>query len=269
MKTVNCPSFSQKVKSELSKIRESGKEYKNALTHGISYGEEDVGGAESLIPDGILADDELGGIFLRGVFQVCGSISDPNKEYHLELVPPNNEKCGELLEFINARGLNIKSSRRKNAGSSQTFLYCKECEQIADFLTCIGATKHSMELMNVIIYKGIRNNVNRAVNCVSANIDKTARASGKQIQDIEYIFQIEAESGKTILPQHLREVAQARLRNVEMSLSEIAESLCARGASGTSSAFISKSGVNHRLKRISGIASKLREEHPQVPEVSK
>ncbi|MCL1789034.1 MAG: DNA-binding protein WhiA [Oscillospiraceae bacterium] len=238
--------FSQRVKAELVKIRETGKEYKDALGYGLSYGVKDAGEAESLIIDRILGgNEEIGGIFMRGVFISCGSVSDPNKEYHLELIPPNQAKCGELIEFMSTRGLHMKKSERK----SQSFLYCKECEQITDFLTYIGAVKNSMELMNVIILKEIRNNVNRAVNCESANISKTARAAGNHIRDIEYILDFEAKSEKMFLSDGLRKVAVIRRENVGMSLSEIGEELTPP---------ISKSGVNHRLKKISEIAEKIR-----------
>ncbi|MCL1903759.1 MAG: DNA-binding protein WhiA [Oscillospiraceae bacterium] len=238
--------FSQKVKAELTKIRETGKEYKGALSYGLSYGVKNAGEAESLIIDRILGgNDEIGGIFMRGVYLSCGSVSDPNKEYHLELVPPNKEKCSELLEFITARGLNMKSSERKE----QPFLYCKECEQITDFLTYIGAVKNAMELMNVIILKEIRNNVNRAVNCESANIGKTARAAGNHIRDIEYILDTETKSGEMLLSDALRAVAFIRLKNVGMSLIEIGEELDPP---------ISKSGVNHRLKKIGELAENIR-----------
>ncbi|MCL2071334.1 MAG: DNA-binding protein WhiA [Oscillospiraceae bacterium] len=243
--------FSQRVKSELSKIRETGKEYKEAFAYGLSYGIKNVGAAGSLIADRILGgNEEIGGIFLRGVFINCGSISDPIKDYHLELIPPNKEKCDELLEFITGRGLNMKQSERIKERKNQSFIYCKECEQIADFLTYIGAVKHSMELMNVIILKELRNNVNRKVNCEAANIDRTARAAGKQIRDIEYIFALESKSKKSFLPDVLREVAVVRRNNIGMSLSEIGQELDPP---------ISKSGVNHRLRKISDIATNLRE----------
>jgi hypothetical protein len=235
--------FSQKVKNELNKIRETGKDYKQALQQGIDYGREDNAGSAGLIPDSIYGgDEELGGIFLRGVFISCGSVTDPSKDYHLELVPPNSGKCSELLDFMNECGLAMKKSIRK----SQSFVYCKGSERIIDFLTFIGATKHSMELMNVMIYKEIRNNVNRAVNCEAANIDKTTRAAGKQISDIEYIF---AEKGEKFLKEQLREVALVRRSNPDMSLYEVGMALKIP---------ISKSGVNHRLRKISQIAEELR-----------
>jgi hypothetical protein len=236
--------FSKKVKTELSKIRETGKDYKKALAYGSSYGSTDTGGgAESLIADSILSGGEdIGGIFLRGVFLSCGSVTDPNKDYHLELVPPSKEKCMELLEFMSDRGLKMKLSERK----SQSFLYCKGNEQIADFLTYIGAARYSMELMNVMILKEIRNNVNRAVNCESANIDKITRAALKQKSDIEYIFK---QKGEDFLPENLKSVAVIRQKNIEMSLEEIGRKL---------EPAISKSGVNHRLRKIGQIADDLR-----------
>jgi hypothetical protein len=235
--------FSQKVKSELSKIRETGKEYKQALSFGTDYGKNDNAGVASLIPDEVLnGDEELCGIFLRGVFISCGSVTDPNKDYHLELVPPNREKCVELLEFVSDCGLKMKQSERKK----QAFIYCKGSERIIDFLTFIGATRHSMELMNIMIFKEIRNNVNRAVNCEAANIDKTTRAATRQLADIEYIF---AEKGEASLPFQLREVAGIRREFPETSLVEIGN-MCTPP--------ISKSGVNHRLKRISRIAEEIR-----------
>ncbi|MCL2754831.1 MAG: hypothetical protein FWD35_03810, partial [Oscillospiraceae bacterium] len=105
--------FAQKVKAELNQIKESGNAYKNVLRYGVAYGTNDVSGAKSLIDDRILKNEgELGGIFLRGVFIACGRVSDPEKDYHLELAPPNDEKCVELLDFVNSRGLNLKKSSR-------------------------------------------------------------------------------------------------------------------------------------------------------------
>jgi hypothetical protein len=236
--------FSQKVKGELNKIRETGKEYKTALAYGTEYGKESSGGAQSLIPDLVYTgSEEIGGIFLRGVFLSCGSVTDPNKDYHLELAPPNREKCVELLEFMFDRGMSMKMSERKQ----QSFIYCKGCEQIADFLTYIGAMRHSMELMNIMIYKGIRNNVNRAVNCESANIEKLTRASSRQIADIEYVLK---HKGAAFLPENLKEVALVRRANPLMSLEEISNALKSP---------ISKSGVSHRLRKISRIAEEIKQ----------
>jgi len=236
-------SFSQKIKTELQKLRETGKEYKNALSYGISYGVDKTDLADGLIDEKIYSgDEEIAGLFLRGVFISCGTITDPNKEYHLELIPPSAGKCTELLEFISEHGITMRKSLRKK----QTFIYCKDSEQIADFLTLIGAMRYSMEIMNVKIIKELRNNVNRAVNCEAANIGKTAHAAMKQLEDIERIHRVK---GLNSLPEELREVAQARRAHADFSLKELADKLN-----------ISKSGINHRLKRISAIAAELGEE---------
>lgn len=182
------------------------------------------------------------GMFLRGVFLACGSISDPNREYHLELTLSTEEKCSAIYSLINEQGMSIKKSTR----GGQAFLYAKESERISDFLTYIGAMLHSMEIMNVKIYKDVRNNVNRAVNCEAANIGKTVAAAQKQIDDIELIEQLK---GLNSLSEDLRQVAEIRLENADMSLREIGEML---------NPPISRSGVNHRLGRISRIADSLR-----------
>ncbi|MGN0597052.1 MAG: DNA-binding protein WhiA [Ruminiclostridium sp.] len=182
------------------------------------------------------------GLFLRGVFLACGSISDPNREYHLELTLSTEEKCNAVFSLINEQGMSIKKSSR----GGQAFLYAKESERISDFLTYIGAMIHSMEIMNVKIYKDVRNNVNRAVNCEAANIGKTVAAAQKQVEDIELIAE---RSGLNSLSEDLRQVAEMRLENRDMSLREIGEML---------NPPISRSGVNHRLERISKIADSLR-----------
>lgn len=182
------------------------------------------------------------GLFLRGVFLACGTISDPNREYHLELTLANEEKCDAVFALINEQGMVIKKSSR----GGQAFLYAKESERISDFLTYIGAMIHSMEIMNVKIYKDVRNNVNRAVNCEAANIDKTVVAAQKQIADIEFVI---AEKGLAYLSEDLQQVAQIRLENTDLSLREIGEML---------EPPISRSGVNHRLNRIIKIADGLR-----------
>jgi len=248
-------SFSKNLKTKLNKIREPVKSHQKVLEYSIAYGSDNVGGAKSLIHDKILSNDEYSRIFLRGVFLSCGSISDPKKDYHLELLLPNEEKCLELFNFVNDRGLSLKKSERKGRGKNShktvAFLYCKTHEQISDFLGYIGAIKESFDYINITINKEIRNNVNRAVNCETANIDKTTRAAEKHIQEIRYILELEEKLQKRILSEQLREVAKIRIENAEMSLLEIGESLKTP---------LSKSGVNHRLKRISEIANRHRED---------
>ena len=186
--------------------------------------------------------DENTGLFLRGAFIACGIVSDPNKEYHLEFSVGSNEKSEALRRLITESGMNIKSSSRKG----KSLLYTKDSESISDILTFMGAMISSMEIMNAKIYKDIRNNVNRKVNCESANIEKTVSASRKQLEDIEYI---ERRAGLGILAEELRPLAEIRRDNIDLSLSEIGKMLG-----------ISRSGVYHRIKRISETADRLRSE---------
>ena len=186
--------------------------------------------------------DENTGLFLRGAFIACGIVSDPNKEYHLEFSIGSSEKSEALRRLITESGMNIKSSTRKG----KSLLYTKDSEGISDILTFMGAMISSMEIMNAKIYKDLRNNVNRKVNCESANIEKTVSASRKQLEDIEYI---EKNAGLGILAEELRSLAEIRRDNIDLSLSEIGKMLG-----------ISRSGVYHRIKRISETADRLRNE---------
>lgn len=188
--------------------------------------------------------DENTGLFLRGAFLACGIAANPDREYHLEFTVGVKEKAENIRRLINESGMNIKESCRKG----KHILYTKDSEGISDILTFIGAMISSMEIMNAKIYKGVRNNVNRAVNCESANIEKTVAASRKQLEDIEYIAQ---RNGLGILSDELRQIADIRMENIELSLTEIGK---------LSIPEISRSGVYRRLKKISEIAEKLRRE---------
>lgn len=200
--------------------------------------------ASEISSDYVDGRDENTGLFLRGVFLVCGIVSDPNKEYHLEFSVGSEEKTEKLFRLISESGMNVKKSCRKG----KALLYTKDSESISDILTFIGAMISSMEIMNAKIYKDVRNNVNRAVNCESANIEKTVAASRKQLEDIEYI---DKSKGLGILTEELRAIAEIRRENMELSLSEIGKLLEPE---------ISRSGVYHRLKRIGEIADRLRSE---------
>ncbi|MCM1166847.1 MAG: DNA-binding protein WhiA [Lachnospiraceae bacterium] len=196
----------------------------------------------------VSGNDADGGAFLRGVFVSCGSVTDPKKEYHLEMTLPEKERIEPLKRFIAEHGMEIKSTvRNKNE-----ILYAKTSEVIEDFLTYIGAGIHALEIMQVKIEKDIRNRANRSVNCDSANLDKTVAASEKSRRDIELIIGSGALDG---LSAELRETALLRLDNPESSLSE----LCAMLSEGRDKP-ISRSGLNHRLKKLSQIAEELRSE---------
>lgn len=172
--------------------------------------------------------------FIRGAFLSCGTISDPAKEYHLEMCIGNALLCHVIIEMLKKCSLPAKLIIRKG----QYVIYYKESEQIEDFLTLIGAVNASMSIMNIKILKDIRNRANRITNCETANIEKTVAASSEQVKAIKYI---KNHLGLNSLPPQLREIAQLRLDNPEMSLRELGESLPEP---------LSRSGVNHRLKRI-------------------
>ncbi len=188
--------------------------------------------------------DKNTGLFLRGAFLACGIVSDPEKEYHLEFSVGNEKKCDALYRLITESGMKIKKSSRRG----KSILYVKESEAVSDILTFIGAMISSMEIMNAKIYKGVRNNVNRTVNCEAANIEKTVAASRRQQEDIAYI---EQNGGIGQLPDELKAIAVLRKENVELTLSEIGKMLTPA---------ISRSGVYHRMKRIEGLADRLRKE---------
>ncbi len=182
--------------------------------------------------------------FLRGCFLASGSISDPNKGYHLEIVCKTAAQANQLQEIMKSFSLSAKIVERKK----HFVVYLKEGEQIVDMLNVMGAHVALMQVENIRIEKELRNSVNRGVNCETANLAKTAKASVRQIEDIEYIAE---HQGLSSLPENLQEIAVLRLKNPEASLKELGELLTPP---------IGRSGVNHRLRRISEIAEDARKE---------
>lgn len=232
-------------------VKNSGSLYTLKIRSGWEDIAERFGDFSSISREAVSGGDEESGAFLRGVFVSCGSVTDPNKEYHLELVLPENDRTPALLDFIAEHGMSLKETTRGRARSKKTVLYAKESELIEDCLTYIGAANHSMEIMQVKIVKDFRNRVNRSVNCENANLDKTVAASNKSTAAIEYIF---STMGADWLSPDLRETARLRVENPEMSLSE----LC-----GMFPEKISRSGLNHRLKKLSKLAEELRSSRPE------
>ena len=180
--------------------------------------------------------------YLRGVFLGGGSISDPEKTYHLELVTNNEEYAESIKKLINSYNLNSKVVNRKG----NYVVYLKEGEQIVDFLNIIGAHQALFGLENVRINKEIRNNVNRIVNCETANLSKIVNASVRQINNIELVRQ---RIGFDNIPEGLAEIAELRLKYPDASLKEMGEMM---------SPPIGKSGINHRLRKLDEIAEKIR-----------
>lgn len=182
--------------------------------------------------------------FIRGAFLASGSMSDPAKTYHFEIVASTMEKAEQLQNIIRFFGIDAKIVIRKK----YYVVYVKEGSQIVDLLNIMEAHVSLMELENVRILKEMRNSINRQVNCETANINKTVTAATKQIEDIQYIRDT---MGLSKLSEGLEEIARLRLENPDASLKELGSLL---------SPPIGKSGVNHRLRKLGEIADNLREE---------
>ena len=182
--------------------------------------------------------------FLRGAFQASGSMSDPSKSYHFEIVCNSQAAAGQIQEIMDGFGLDAKIVQRKKA----YVVYLKEGSRIVDVLNVMEAHVALMELENVRILKEMRNSVNRKVNCETANINKTVSAAVKQVEDITYLRDT---VGFEHLPDNLAEAALARLEHPDATLKELGETLDPP---------VGKSGINHRLRRLSEIAEKVRQE---------
>ncbi len=180
--------------------------------------------------------------YIRGAFLAGGSISNPNKSYHFEIVCNGEPQAMQLRDVINSFGMDAKIVERKK----HFVVYLKEGSQIVDILNIMEAHIALMNLENVRILKEMRNSVNRKVNCETANISKTVNAAVKQLEDITYIRDT---AGLDSLPDNLRQMAELRLEYPEAPLKELGTYLDPP---------VGKSGVNHRLKKISLIADELR-----------
>jgi hypothetical protein len=194
------------------------------------------------VPVNLIQHEECKRAFIRGAFLGGGSISDPGKNYHIEFVTNNRDFAESLRDFINSLGFNCKIVSRKN----NYVVYLKESEQISDLLSIIGAHHALLSLQNTKIVKAMRNNVNRIVNCETANLSKTVNAAVRQVENIKFI---QETVGISSLPDNLQEIAQLRVECEDLTLKELGEML---------SPPIGKSGVNHRLRKIEEIANDLR-----------
>lgn len=183
--------------------------------------------------------------FLRGAFLAGGSISNPEKTYHLEITSCSGISIRELKRLINSYGLSSKVIRRKG----NYVAYIKEAENIADFLNIIHAHKALLRFENIRIMKEMRNSVNRIVNCETANVEKSVNASLRHIENIKYIKE---NSNFENLPENLKEIARLRLEYADANLKELGQMLYPP---------LGKSGVNHRLRKLEKIAKKLKDLH--------
>ena len=180
--------------------------------------------------------------FIRGAFLTSGSMSDPEKAYHFEIVCNREDRAEQLRDIMNRFGMEAKIVSRKRS----YVVYLKEGEQIVDILNIMEAPVALMNLENIRILKEMRNSVNRQVNCETANIHKTVSAAVKQIEDIEYLRE---KVGLEHLPLPLREMAYVRLEHPDAPLKELGTYLVPA---------VGKSGVNHRLRKLGIMAEDLR-----------
>lgn len=181
--------------------------------------------------------------YLRGAFLAGGSVNHPeSNSYHLEIFSLYQEHCTDLSALANKFQMNSRCIERKKG----FVMYMKEVEKITEFLSLIGAHQALLYFEDIRIVKDMRNSVNRLVNCETANLNKTVSAAIKQIENIKLI---ERGLGLDQLPDKLREVAELRLKYPDLNLAELGEML--------PSGKVSKSGINHRLRKLNEIAEKL------------
>lgn len=180
--------------------------------------------------------------YIRGAFLCTGSMSDPGKSYHFEMVCEDEQTAQILKELMAGFFVHAKVILRKQ----RYIVYLKDSEEIIQILNVMEAHRSLMELENIRIIKDMRNSANRQSNCDSANINKMVRTAARQVDDIRYI---EEHFGFEQLPPQLREMAQVRLENPDVSLQELGTYLDPP---------VGKSGVNHRLRKLKEIAESLR-----------
>ncbi|MBQ1437474.1 MAG: DNA-binding protein WhiA [Ruminococcus sp.] len=181
--------------------------------------------------------DEAAAGFIRGVFLCCGSVADPEKNYHAEFCVPHRNISQDLCRLL-TEVTECEFTPKTVVRNGNYVVYFKGSEQICDLMTYIGAPRGAMEIMGAKAVKQVRNNINRRINGEVANIGKIASASAKQLEAIKYI---KANIGLETLPEELREIAYLRLENPEMSLRDLGQHL---------SPPISRSGANHRIMRL-------------------
>lgn len=187
-------------------------------------------------------NEELRKAIVRGAFLGAGSITDPNKQYHLEILFQERNNAEYILNICKSFGVYLKILESKE----KIQLYIKDGEEISKFLALLGSNKGVLSFEDVRITKEIKNNVNRLVNCETANLNKIVNASVDQVNDIKLIQKLNKFEE---LPEYLKEIALIRLENPEVSLKGLGEML---------EKPIGKSGVNHRLKKIHDFAEELR-----------
>ncbi len=194
-----------------------------------------------IITDIKTENDEEDRAYVRGCFLGSGSINNPENKYHIEFIVKDRNIADEILKILNKYNIHFKKLEKENAVS----LYSKDGEEISKFLAFIGANSSVLRFEDIRVYRDMRNNVNRIVNCETANLSKTVNAAVKQIDAINKL----KESGKyNSLSENLKEIAELRIKYPEVSLVELGKML---------NPPIGKSGVNHRMKAILKLVKEL------------
>lgn len=222
-------SFASEIKQQLSELEIKRDCCKESLENGLSLSRLD----EKCERDC--------GCYLRGVFLKCGSISSPGRNFMLSFSPRDEDFTDYLFDVLENAGLPAKRTLRKG----RALLYYKASESIEDVLAFIGATKAALDIMREKVLSDVRNNANRICNAETANLDRTARAAAEQNEAIKAI---QRHGAMHNLPPELRECAELRLANPDMSLSQLREQLREP---------VSKSGLNHRFRKLIEIAETL------------
>ncbi len=186
---------------------------------------------------------EIQKAIVKGAFLGAGSVTDPNKQYHLEIIFQEKNNAEYILNICNSFDVHLKLLENKG----KVYLYIKDAEEISKFMALLGANRAVLSFEDVRVTKEIKNNVNRLVNCETANLNKIVNASVDQINDIKLIQKLRKFDE---LPDYLKEIAILRLENPDASLKTLGEML---------ENPIGKSGVNHRLQKIHEIAEELKE----------
>ncbi|MGI6065861.1 MAG: DNA-binding protein WhiA [Bacillota bacterium] len=209
-------------------------------------------GYRDKLPQEILQKQCCKRAYLRGAFLGGGSVNNPEGTYHLEIITNNREHATVIAKLFKGFDLPVKISQRKK----WQVVYLKESEQIVNCLNIMGAHHALLEFENTRIIKGVRNQVNRLVNCETANLNKTVDAAVRQIESIK---KVQAVIGLEKLPQGLREIAELRLAYPHISLKELGEAVSPK---------IGKSGVNHRMRKLELIAEKIGGMEYSTPDIS-
>ncbi len=205
----------------------------------LSYDENGEKSYAFSFPSGLGSEHTLRA-FVRGVFLMCGTVSNPEKSCHAELVLKNELFARELIRVLSEREIVPKLTARRN----MFVVYMKNGDTVEDFLTFMGAGESMLRLSEQRMIREAANNSNREINCFAANLDKAARASAYQVEDIKLIL---SSLGADALSEELYEIARARMENPELTLSQISE------LTG-----IGRSAVNYRLKKIKRLADEIR-----------